>query len=109
MYKTLPSRAPVLPAGPGVPAEPKPPEIDVSDLGLRNYAARTDFYCLVTEDDIWDTLLVFFELLSHFLPNDFLLLSLFSLFLFIYICTQRWVLTSNIYFVTFTWAHFWGN
>lgn len=52
MYKTLPSRAPVLPAGPGVPAEPKPPEIDVSDLGLRNYAARTDFYCLVTEDDI---------------------------------------------------------
>ncbi|NXI69604.1 SIGIR protein, partial [Anseranas semipalmata] len=27
-------------------------EIDVSDLGLRNYSARTDFYCLVTEDDI---------------------------------------------------------
>uniref|UniRef100_A0A672S1G8 Single Ig IL-1-related receptor-like n=1 Tax=Sinocyclocheilus grahami TaxID=75366 RepID=A0A672S1G8_SINGR len=52
IYKTLPSRAPVLPADPGVTAEPKPPEIDVSDLGLRNYAARTDFYCLVTEDDI---------------------------------------------------------
>uniref|UniRef100_A0A8C1Z9Q6 Single immunoglobulin and toll-interleukin 1 receptor (TIR) domain n=1 Tax=Cyprinus carpio TaxID=7962 RepID=A0A8C1Z9Q6_CYPCA len=52
IYKTLPSRAPVLPAGPGVTAEPKHSEIDVSDLGLRNYAARTDFYCLVTEDDI---------------------------------------------------------
>ncbi|NXV78819.1 SIGIR protein, partial [Atlantisia rogersi] len=28
------------------------PDLDVSDLGLRNYGARTDFYCLVTEDDI---------------------------------------------------------
>uniref|UniRef100_A0A8B9QT61 Single Ig and TIR domain containing n=1 Tax=Anas platyrhynchos TaxID=8839 RepID=A0A8B9QT61_ANAPL len=27
-------------------------EIDISDLGSRNYGARTDFYCLVTEDDI---------------------------------------------------------
>ncbi|XP_019375397.1 PREDICTED: single Ig IL-1-related receptor isoform X1 [Gavialis gangeticus] len=27
-------------------------EIDVSDLGSRNYGARTDFYCLVTEDDL---------------------------------------------------------
>ncbi|OXB74392.1 UNVERIFIED_CONTAM: hypothetical protein H355_002457, partial [Colinus virginianus] len=27
-------------------------EIDVSDLGSRNYGARTDFYCLVTEDDM---------------------------------------------------------
>lgn len=27
-------------------------ELDVSDLGSRNYGARTDFYCLVTEDDI---------------------------------------------------------
>ncbi|XP_016307984.1 single Ig IL-1-related receptor-like isoform X1 [Sinocyclocheilus anshuiensis] len=52
IYKTLPSKAPVLPAGPSVTAEPKPPEIDVSDLGSRSYAARTDFYCLVTEDDI---------------------------------------------------------
>lgn len=32
--------------------EAKTPEIDVSDLGSRSYAARTDFYCLVT-DDIW--------------------------------------------------------
>ncbi|NXN14539.1 SIGIR protein, partial [Indicator maculatus] len=28
------------------------PELDVSDLGSRNYGARTDFYCLVTEDDL---------------------------------------------------------
>ncbi|NWX30861.1 SIGIR protein, partial [Notiomystis cincta] len=27
-------------------------EIDISDLGPRNYSTRTDFYCLVTEDDI---------------------------------------------------------
>ncbi|XP_053923969.1 single Ig IL-1-related receptor [Cuculus canorus] len=27
-------------------------ELDISDLGSRNYSARTDFYCLVTEDDI---------------------------------------------------------
>ncbi|KAL1247751.1 hypothetical protein QQF64_023127 [Cirrhinus molitorella] len=52
IYKNLTSRAPVLPAGPGVADDPRPPEIDVSDLGSRNYAARTDFYCLVTEDDI---------------------------------------------------------
>ncbi|NWS60958.1 SIGIR protein, partial [Chunga burmeisteri] len=28
------------------------PELDVSDLGSRNYGARTEFYCLVTEDNI---------------------------------------------------------
>ncbi|XP_064431981.1 single Ig IL-1-related receptor isoform X3 [Mirounga angustirostris] len=27
-------------------------EVDVSDLGSRNYSARTDFYCLVSEDDV---------------------------------------------------------
>uniref|UniRef100_A0A8D0L671 Single Ig and TIR domain containing n=1 Tax=Sphenodon punctatus TaxID=8508 RepID=A0A8D0L671_SPHPU len=27
-------------------------EIDISDLGSRNYGARTDFYCLVTGEDI---------------------------------------------------------
>ncbi|NWX89564.1 SIGIR protein, partial [Nothoprocta pentlandii] len=27
-------------------------DVDVSDLGSRSYAARTDFYCLVTEDDV---------------------------------------------------------
>ncbi|KAK3526792.1 hypothetical protein QTP70_033569 [Hemibagrus guttatus] len=30
--------------------EAKITEIDVSDLGSRSYAARTDFYCLVTDD-----------------------------------------------------------
>lgn len=44
-------------AGPGAVEDTQPrdrqrPEIDVSDLGSRNYGARTDFYCLVTEDDI---------------------------------------------------------
>ncbi|XP_064921786.1 single Ig IL-1-related receptor isoform X1 [Columba livia] len=34
------------------PRDRQRPEIDVSDLGSRNYGARTDFYCLVTEDDI---------------------------------------------------------
>ncbi|NWR56475.1 SIGIR protein, partial [Bucorvus abyssinicus] len=34
------------------PRDSQRPEIDVSDLGSRNYGARTDFYCLVTEDDI---------------------------------------------------------
>ncbi|KAG8515696.1 LOW QUALITY PROTEIN: Single Ig IL-1-related receptor, partial [Galemys pyrenaicus] len=27
-------------------------EMDVSDLGSRNYGARTDFYCLVSKDDV---------------------------------------------------------
>ncbi|KAL4671054.1 hypothetical protein H8959_003763 [Pygathrix nigripes] len=27
-------------------------EVDVSDLGSRNYSARTDFYCLVSKDDM---------------------------------------------------------
>ncbi|XP_014651303.1 PREDICTED: single Ig IL-1-related receptor isoform X1 [Ceratotherium simum simum] len=27
-------------------------EVDISDLGSRNYNARTDFYCLVSEDDV---------------------------------------------------------
>uniref|UniRef100_A0A8B9UQS5 Single Ig and TIR domain containing n=1 Tax=Anas zonorhyncha TaxID=75864 RepID=A0A8B9UQS5_9AVES len=37
----------------GVPArDGHRAEIDISDLGSRNYGARTDFYCLVTEDDI---------------------------------------------------------
>ncbi|KAM6074015.1 single Ig IL-1-related receptor isoform 2-T3 [Chlamydotis macqueenii] len=34
------------------PRDGQRPELDVSDLGSRNYGARTDFYCLVTEDDI---------------------------------------------------------
>ncbi|NXA41092.1 SIGIR protein, partial [Eudromia elegans] len=39
------------------PEQPQPQggrrhELDVSDLGSRSYAARTDFYCLVSEEDI---------------------------------------------------------
>ncbi|KAF5918345.1 hypothetical protein HPG69_007567, partial [Diceros bicornis minor] len=32
--------------------ESRASEVDVSDLGSRNYNARTDFYCLVSEDDV---------------------------------------------------------
>lgn len=52
VYKALAGKAPVLPAAPITAAEPKPSDIDVSDLGSRNYGARSDFYCLVTEEDI---------------------------------------------------------
>lgn len=51
-YKALASKAPVLPVAHIPSAEPRPTDIDVSDLGSRNYGARSDFYCLVTEDDI---------------------------------------------------------
>lgn len=56
VYKALSCKAPVLPAATSSAAEPKPSDIDISDLGSRNYAARSDFYCLVAED-IWFTLL----------------------------------------------------
>nr|XP_023651509.1 single Ig IL-1-related receptor isoform X1 [Paramormyrops kingsleyae] len=55
VYKTQKSRAPSLPAAPPqLPpvAEAKPFDIDVSDLGSRNYGARADFYCLVTKEDV---------------------------------------------------------
>ncbi|XP_063758692.1 single Ig IL-1-related receptor isoform X2 [Eleginops maclovinus] len=52
MYKALASKAPVLPVAHIPAVEPKPTDIDVSDLGSRNYGARSDFYCLVTEEDI---------------------------------------------------------
>ncbi|XP_040893977.1 single Ig IL-1-related receptor [Toxotes jaculatrix] len=50
VYKARACKAPVLPAAPIAAPEPKPSDIDVSDLGSRNYGARSDFYCLVTED-----------------------------------------------------------
>ncbi|KAJ3596907.1 hypothetical protein NHX12_003307 [Muraenolepis orangiensis] len=50
VYKA--SRVPVLQAITMAPAEPKLSDIDVSDLGSRNYGARTDFYCLVTKEDM---------------------------------------------------------
>ncbi|XP_029289682.1 LOW QUALITY PROTEIN: single Ig IL-1-related receptor [Cottoperca gobio] len=52
VYKALAFKAPVLPVAPIAAAEPKPIDIDVSDLGSRNYGARSDFYCLVTDEDI---------------------------------------------------------
>ncbi|XP_018521926.1 single Ig IL-1-related receptor [Lates calcarifer] len=52
VYKAMACKAPVLPVAPITAAEPKPSDIDVSDLGSRNYGARSDFYCLVTEEDI---------------------------------------------------------
>ncbi|KAM6937245.1 single Ig IL-1-related receptor [Xenentodon cancila] len=52
VYKALACKAPVLPAAPVTAAEPKPSDIDVSDLGSRNYGARSDFYCLVTEEHV---------------------------------------------------------
>ncbi|CAJ0916474.1 unnamed protein product [Ranitomeya imitator] len=30
----------------------EPVDVDISDLGSRNYSARTDYYCLVTEPDL---------------------------------------------------------
>ncbi|XP_051236671.1 single Ig IL-1-related receptor [Dicentrarchus labrax] len=52
VHKALACKAPVLPVAPITVAEPKPSDIDVSDLGSRNYGARSDFYCLVTEEDL---------------------------------------------------------
>ncbi|KAF7658626.1 hypothetical protein LDENG_00009890 [Lucifuga dentata] len=52
VYKALACKAPVLPAAPIAADEPKTSDIDVSDLGSRNYGTRSDFYCLVTENDI---------------------------------------------------------
>lgn len=51
-YKAFTSRAPVLPDAPAPVTESSPSDIDISDLGSRNYGARTDFYCLVTEEDV---------------------------------------------------------
>ncbi|XP_028304322.1 single Ig IL-1-related receptor [Gouania willdenowi] len=50
VHKALACKAPVLPVAHVSSNEQRPPDIDVSDLGSRNYGARSDFYCLVTED-----------------------------------------------------------
>ncbi|XP_053498234.1 single Ig IL-1-related receptor [Ictalurus furcatus] len=49
IYKAM-SRDQVLPPASHPVTEANTSEIDVSDLGSRSYAARTDFYCLVTDD-----------------------------------------------------------
>ncbi|XP_061678750.1 single Ig IL-1-related receptor isoform X2 [Syngnathoides biaculeatus] len=52
VYKAMTSKAPVLPVTSNRVQEAKHADIDVSDLGSRNYGARSDFYCLVTKEDI---------------------------------------------------------
>ncbi|XP_056384435.1 single Ig IL-1-related receptor isoform X3 [Hyla sarda] len=48
-YKAPPPRiAPVT----RVPDREPTGEVDISDLGSRNYSARSDYYCLVTEPDL---------------------------------------------------------
>ncbi|XP_033823503.1 single Ig IL-1-related receptor [Periophthalmus magnuspinnatus] len=51
-YKAMVCRAPVLPAPSVSESKPAQADVDVSDLGSRNYGARSDFYCLVTENDV---------------------------------------------------------
>lgn len=50
VFRSLACTAPVLPPATISIPEPKPADIDVSDLGSRNYGARSDFYCLVSEE-----------------------------------------------------------
>ncbi|CAL1595091.1 unnamed protein product [Knipowitschia caucasica] len=52
VFKARVCRAPVLPVAPVSESTPAHGDVDVSDLGSRNYGARSDFYCLVTENDI---------------------------------------------------------
>lgn len=48
-YKAPPPRiAPVRQAGDRENAA----DVDISDLGSRNYSARSDYYCLMTEPDL---------------------------------------------------------
>lgn len=44
------SRDQALPPASDPGTEARMTDIDVSDLGSRSYEARTDFYCLVTDD-----------------------------------------------------------
>ncbi|XP_077424862.1 single Ig IL-1-related receptor [Vanacampus margaritifer] len=52
VYKAMTSKAPVLPFESRSEREPKNSDIDVSDLGARNYGTRSDFYRLVTKEDV---------------------------------------------------------
>lgn len=52
VYKAMVSRVPVLPAAPVSESKAAQAKADVSDRASRNYGARSDFYCLVTENDI---------------------------------------------------------
>ncbi|XP_077565563.1 single Ig IL-1-related receptor [Stigmatopora nigra] len=52
MYKAMTSKPPVLPVISSNSREPPNPEFDVSDLESRQYGTRSDFYCLVTKEDV---------------------------------------------------------
>lgn len=52
VYKAMVCRAPVLPAAPDSESKPAQADVDASDLPSHNYGARSDFYCLVTENDL---------------------------------------------------------
>ncbi|XP_067902196.1 single Ig IL-1-related receptor isoform X3 [Heterodontus francisci] len=59
IYKGPPPPVSALPNTPKTNPSVEPPcedternEVDIADLGSRNYGTRTDFYCLVTEEDI---------------------------------------------------------
>ncbi|XP_057692678.1 single Ig IL-1-related receptor [Corythoichthys intestinalis] len=52
VYKAMTSKAPVLPVISSNVREPRNLDLDVSDLETRQYGARSDFYCLVTKEDI---------------------------------------------------------
>ncbi|GCB61900.1 single Ig IL-1-related receptor isoform X1 [Scyliorhinus torazame] len=59
IYKGPPPPVSALPKTPKTNHSVEPPyediercEVDIADLGSRNYGTRTDFYCLVTEEDI---------------------------------------------------------
>ncbi|XP_077372790.1 single Ig IL-1-related receptor [Festucalex cinctus] len=52
VYKAMTSKAPVLPAVSISKREPNNSDMDMSDLGARNYGARSEFYRLVTKEDV---------------------------------------------------------
>ncbi|XP_078076629.1 single Ig IL-1-related receptor isoform X2 [Mustelus asterias] len=59
IYKGPPPPVSAFPKAPKANHSVEPPyediersEVDIADLGSRNYGTRTDFYCLVTEEDI---------------------------------------------------------
>ncbi|XP_048402033.1 single Ig IL-1-related receptor [Stegostoma tigrinum] len=59
IYKGPPPPVFALPKTPKINSSAEPPcedtersDVDIADLGSRNYGTRTDFYCLVTEEDI---------------------------------------------------------
>lgn len=102
MYKALACKAPVLPAAPIPVVEPKPSDIDVSDLGSRNYAARSDFYCLVTED-IWSTL----PSLPPISTNNYVEILVSIIYVNVFVCFLYRVFKSKCYLILFPLTKDW--